>query len=123
MDLGAPDSVKLCAKHAQMLGFTVFALPYSRAEGYNNRYCFTSEDAGETYYRYGPSTKCQDGRGAGIVNSVYEVTSQKDPCLYANCPVGSACQVSNSEGKCVCLNGLKCTISDDGSGVCRVGEQ
>ena len=68
-------AVEKCFERANAAGFTYFALQ-------NDKECFTSEDAGSTYYRFGATTGCRDGRGGAWMNSVYKIKGKKSPIKY-----------------------------------------
>ena len=61
------EAIKNCYLKAREEGNMFFAVQYVKQ-------CFTSPDAGKTYDRYGSTTGCVDGKGAGGKMNVYKLT-------------------------------------------------
>ena len=60
-------AVTKCYEKAKAGGYSHFAVQYYQE-------CFTSEDAGSTYDRFGRTTGCtSDGRGGSWKSTVYEI--------------------------------------------------
>ena len=69
-------AVEKCAAAAELLGYKVFAI---QAGGQ----CFSSENAADTYYKYGKSTICNpNGTGDKWVNNVYYFKKGKYSATY-----------------------------------------
>ncbi|XP_063684925.1 uncharacterized protein LOC134819090 [Bolinopsis microptera] len=77
-------SIEKCEKFAIDNSLKVFAV--------QNGECFTAEDAGQTYQKYGKAGNCKDGKGGGFANDVYQVgesQSRNDDGIVEN-PVKNA---------------------------------
>ncbi|XP_063685944.1 uncharacterized protein LOC134819747 [Bolinopsis microptera] len=78
-------SIEKCEKFAIDNNFKVFAVQ-------SGEQCFTAEDAGQTYQKYGTICWCKDGKGGGWANDVYQVgesQSRNDDGIVEN-PVKNA---------------------------------
>lgn len=65
------NAINKCLIAAKSFGYQVFALQ-------NGGWCAGSAMAKLTYKKYGDSTNCNsDGKGAGSVNAVYQITPGK----------------------------------------------
>ena len=60
------DPITNCFNEAQKKGFKYFGVQY-------NTQCFTSNDAGVTYRKYGESNGCRNGRGGTWAMNVYKI--------------------------------------------------
>jgi hypothetical protein len=60
--------IRKCSERAKQKGNGFFAVQY-------NRECFTSHDAGRTYFKYGSSSGCRNGRGGSWAMNVYRFQS------------------------------------------------
>ena len=55
-----------CRKYAEGKGWSVFAVQYQTE-------CYTAENAGETYQKYGEGSGCANGKGGDWRQDVYEI--------------------------------------------------
>jgi len=62
------NPIEDCEKYAIENGYAVFAVQYGTE-------CFTAPNAALTYQMYGPSERCQDGRGGGWSQNVYKANN------------------------------------------------
>ncbi|XP_077978165.1 uncharacterized protein LOC144433688 [Glandiceps talaboti] len=70
------NAINKCAAAAVSRGFDVFAVQHGG-------WCASSQDAGEQYYQYGPSTACHnDGEGGPWANEVYAVVHSHLVCEH-----------------------------------------
>ncbi|XP_070540332.1 uncharacterized protein [Ptychodera flava] len=91
------NALEKCATAAASRGFGVFAVQ-------NGGWCASSQDAGERYYTYGPSTACRDdGEGGPWANQVYAITDNKLVCehqtLTLQCTDGTIQVMSANYGR------------------------
>ncbi|XP_077866013.1 uncharacterized protein LOC144353309 [Saccoglossus kowalevskii] len=68
------DALNKCANVASRRGFDVFGVQ-------NNGWCASSENAGITYDKYGPSSACKnEGEGGPFANEIYAIVKSKIVC-------------------------------------------